>query len=87
MAPTSTYLNLKSILDLTLSRVDKDLNCIKGGGACHLREKVLAEAAKTCVVDLGLDILSLYLPLAGLLWSLIIVRTRNILERACVLSF
>ena len=31
-------------------RVDKDLNCIKGGGACHLREKVLAEAAVTFVV-------------------------------------
>ena len=30
-------------------RVDHDLNCIKGGGACHLREKVLAEAADTCV--------------------------------------
>lgn len=30
--------------------VDKDLNCIKGGGACHLREKVLAEAAKTFIV-------------------------------------
>ena len=28
-------------------RVDQNLNCIKGGGACHLREKVLAEAAKT----------------------------------------
>ena len=28
-------------------RVDSDLNCIKGGGACQLREKVLAEAAKT----------------------------------------
>lgn len=31
-------------------RVDADLNCIKGGGACHLREKVLAEAAETWVV-------------------------------------
>ena len=30
---------------LTGSRVDSDLNCIKGGGACHLREKVPAEAA------------------------------------------
>lgn len=28
-------------------RVDKDLNSIKGGGACQLREKVLAEAANT----------------------------------------
>lgn len=31
-------------------RVDGDLNCIKGGGACHLREKVLAEAADTWVI-------------------------------------
>jgi ribose 5-phosphate isomerase A len=30
--------------------VDRDLNCIKGGGACHLREKVLAEAAKTFIL-------------------------------------
>jgi ribose 5-phosphate isomerase len=30
-------------------RVDTELNCIKGGGACQLREKVLAEAAKTFV--------------------------------------
>lgn len=30
-------------------RVDEELNCIKGGGGCHLREKVLAEAAETCV--------------------------------------
>lgn len=35
---------------LICPRVDKDLNCIKGGGACHLREKVLAEAAMTFVV-------------------------------------
>ncbi len=31
-------------------RVDHDLNCIKGGGGCHLREKVLAEAADTFVL-------------------------------------
>jgi ribose 5-phosphate isomerase len=31
-------------------RVDADLNCIKGGGACHLREKVLAEAAITWII-------------------------------------
>lgn len=31
-------------------RVDKDLNAIKGGGACHLREKVLAEAADTFII-------------------------------------
>lgn len=30
-----------------LRRVDAELNCIKGGGGCHLREKVLAEAAET----------------------------------------
>ena len=34
---------------LFLGRVDHQLNCVKGGGACHLREKVLAEAANTCV--------------------------------------
>ena len=28
-------------------RVDNQLNCVKGGGACHLREKVIAEAANT----------------------------------------
>ena len=39
--------------DCTL-RVDKDLNCIKGGGACHLREKVLAEAADTYVHSMWL---------------------------------
>lgn len=40
-------------LDVTIDgadEVDKNLNCIKGGGACHLREKVLAEAADTFVV-------------------------------------
>lgn len=26
------------------------MNAIKGGGACHLREKVLAEAAKTFIL-------------------------------------
>ncbi len=39
-------------IDVTIDgadEVDKDLNCIKGGGACHLREKVLAEAADTYV--------------------------------------
>ena len=41
-------LNLNySIFSMILHRVDHDLNCIKGGGACHLREKVLAEAAET----------------------------------------
>ena len=36
-------------LSYTKLRVDTQLNCIKGGGACHLREKVLAEAATTQV--------------------------------------
>lgn len=37
-------------LDITIDGADEcdaQLNCIKGGGACHLREKVIAEAAKT----------------------------------------
>ncbi|KAA1477961.1 ribose-5-phosphate isomerase [Dentipellis sp. KUC8613] len=41
------------VIDVTIDgadEVDADLNCIKGGGACHLREKVLAEAAVTFVV-------------------------------------
>ncbi|CCM06617.1 uncharacterized protein FIBRA_08896 [Fibroporia radiculosa] len=40
-------------LDVTVDgadEVDETLNCIKGGGACHLREKVLAEAADTFIV-------------------------------------
>ncbi|KAK7689600.1 ribose-5-phosphate isomerase rki1 [Cerrena zonata] len=40
-------------IDVTIDgadEVDGDLNCIKGGGACHLREKVLAEAADTWVI-------------------------------------
>jgi len=40
-------------IDVTIDgadEVDHDLNCIKGGGACHLREKVLAEAAETFIV-------------------------------------
>ncbi|OCB90697.1 ribose 5-phosphate isomerase [Sanghuangporus baumii] len=40
-------------IDVTIDgadEVDHDLNCIKGGGACHLREKVLAEAAETWIV-------------------------------------
>ena len=41
------------IIDVTLDgadEVDDGLNAIKGGGACHLREKVLAEAANTFVL-------------------------------------
>ncbi|KAG6812700.1 ribose-5-phosphate isomerase rki1 [Tricholoma furcatifolium] len=40
-------------IDVTIDgadEVDKNLNCIKGGGACHLREKVVAEAASTFIV-------------------------------------
>ncbi|KAF8483616.1 ribose-5-phosphate isomerase [Russula ochroleuca] len=42
-----------SQLDVTIDgadEVDADLNCIKGGGACQLREKVLAEVARTFIV-------------------------------------
>jgi len=40
-------------IDVTIDgadEVDRNLNCIKGGGACHLREKVLAEAAKKFII-------------------------------------
>ena len=40
-------------LDVTIDgadEVDNNLNAIKGGGACQLREKVLAEAAETWVI-------------------------------------
>lgn len=40
-------------IDITIDgadEVDHALNAIKGGGACHLREKVLAEAAKTFII-------------------------------------
>ncbi|KAG5645675.1 ribose-5-phosphate isomerase rki1 [Asterophora parasitica] len=54
----SSGLNLGDVdqhatIDVTIDgadEVDTNLNCIKGGGACHLREKVLAEAALTFVV-------------------------------------
>ncbi|KAF9493699.1 ribose-5-phosphate isomerase [Pleurotus eryngii] len=54
----SSNLNLGDVdqyptIDVTLDgadEVDRDLNCIKGGGACHLREKVLAEAAQTFIL-------------------------------------
>lgn len=54
----SSGLNLGDVdqyptIDVTLDgadEVDHDLNCIKGGGACHLREKVLAEAANTFIL-------------------------------------
>ncbi|THU90416.1 ribose-5-phosphate isomerase [Dendrothele bispora CBS 962.96] len=41
------------VIDVTIDgadEVDIELNCIKGGGACHLREKVIAEAANTFVL-------------------------------------
>lgn len=41
------------VIDVTIDgadEVDRDLNAIKGGGACHLREKVLAEAADTFII-------------------------------------
>ncbi|KAG8898138.1 ribose-5-phosphate isomerase rki1 [Tulasnella sp. 403] len=40
-------------IDVTIDgadEVDDQLNCIKGGGACQLQEKVLAEAADTFIV-------------------------------------
>ncbi|KAJ6551424.1 ribose-5-phosphate isomerase [Mycena capillaripes] len=54
----SSGLNLGDVdqfptIDVTLDgadEVDHQLNCIKGGGACHLREKVLAEAANTFIL-------------------------------------
>jgi ribose 5-phosphate isomerase A len=54
----SSKLNLGDVdqyptIDVTFDgadEVDRDLNCIKGGGACHLREKVLAEAANTFIL-------------------------------------
>jgi ribose 5-phosphate isomerase A len=54
----AAHLNLGDVdqyptIDVTLDgadEVDSSLNCIKGGGGCHLREKVLAEAAKTFIL-------------------------------------
>ncbi|CAG8642755.1 6728_t:CDS:2 [Ambispora leptoticha] len=40
-------------LDVTIDgadEVDENLNAIKGGGGCHLREKVVAEAAKKFII-------------------------------------
>ena len=50
--PTSTLANYP-ILDLTIDgadEVDSKLNLIKGGGAAHLREKIVAQASKELVV-------------------------------------
>lgn len=41
------------MIDVTIDGaddVDWALNAIKGGGACHLREKVLAEAAEEFII-------------------------------------
>ena len=49
--PTSTssllYICAHIDTQTRFGRVDTQLNSIKGGGACQLREKVLAEAATT----------------------------------------
>ncbi|KAG9307363.1 hypothetical protein G9A89_017192 [Geosiphon pyriformis] len=40
-------------IDVTIDgadEVDKNLNAIKGGGGCHLQEKVVAEAAKKFII-------------------------------------
>ena len=50
MSEFAQYVLPMVLLIFTIVRVDKSLNCIKGGGACQLREKVLAEAAKTSVL-------------------------------------
>jgi len=50
MAPMSVFTRKFEGLPYShFNRVDYSLNCVKGGGACHLREKVLAEAATTFV--------------------------------------
>lgn len=53
MVQMSMYLTLLSIITeikILFNRVDINLNAIKGGGACHLREKVLAEASRKFVI-------------------------------------
>lgn len=50
--PTDTLANNPS-LDLTIDgadEVDEKLNLIKGGGAAHLREKIIAQASKQYVI-------------------------------------
>lgn len=40
-------------IDVTIDgadEVDKDLNCIKGGGACHLQEKLIAYGANQFIL-------------------------------------
>ena len=53
MVQMSMYLTILYIvtkIEVLFNRVDINLNAIKGGGACHLREKVLAEAARKFVI-------------------------------------
>ena len=50
--PLST-LNTHPVLDVAIDgadEVDRSLNLIKGGGGCHLQEKLVAAYAKTFVV-------------------------------------
>ncbi|TFY73559.1 hypothetical protein EWM64_g10453 [Hericium alpestre] len=64
-------------LDVTIDgadEVDRDLNCIKGGGACHLREKVLAEAAVTSSRRITKSTLSKHL---YILWA------RDLIDTEC----
>ena len=51
--PHSSPLLRYSEIDVTIDgadEVDEHLNAIKGGGAAHLQEKVVAEAAKKFVI-------------------------------------
>ncbi len=48
MVPTSEF--WRKTGKAKIPRVDNQLNAIKGGGACQLREKVLAEAAETWII-------------------------------------
>lgn len=48
-----TSLDENPVIDVTIDgadEVDLQLNCIKGGGACQLQEKIVAHAAKKFVV-------------------------------------
>ena len=66
-------------IDVTLDgadEVDNNLNAVKGGGACHLREKVLAEAAKMCARCIESH-LTLILSIAASLSSLMNARIAN----------
>ena len=48
-----TDLETNQHIDLTIDgadEVDKDLNCIKGGGGCHLQEKIVAYCADKFVI-------------------------------------